>query len=297
MMTPPRQCRPLNISFTGKKLLIFFCLVVAAASGSPAGASDSRDLVRFGSDLMIEEGMEVRNAVVIAGDVVVDGRVDQDVVAIGGSVILTDKASVGRNVVAVSGSIERGTGAEVGGNMTEVNIPGLYSLVNAFSGGNWTGPFIFFAVWPIISFIGFLALALLIAVIFPGSLAAVSGSIEINPIKSAVAGFVGMLLIIPLGVLLAVSIIGLVLIPVEIILVSTAFLFGYVAAAAAIGRKLYAAMKRPRTLPFWETLFGMVFLGVIGLIPVLGWLINSLAAIFGFGGIWLAVVRKRRAAV
>jgi hypothetical protein len=274
---------------SGSKLLIILLFAAFVIAFGGIAQAQSQDLVKFGSDLMIEAGMNVRNAVVIAGDITVDGRVEQDVVAIGGSIILTNRAVVGRNVVAISGSIERSTGADVGGNLTEVNIPGLYTLVSAFSGGNWTGPFLFFALWPMVSFIGLLALAILITSFFPGPIETVSNRVEENPIRSGIVGTVGMLLIVPLGILLAISIIGLVLIPVEIFAVSIGFLLGYVAVARLIGRKLYRSLKRPPSVALWETFWGAILLGLIGLIPVVGWLVNALAALLGFGGVWAAI--------
>ena len=282
------QNRLLKAMPGGRLLFVLLLAVCMIAFGGTARA-DNQDLVKFGSDLMIEAGMNVRNAVVIAGDVTVDGRVEQDVVAIGGSIILTNRAVVGRNVVAISGSIERSVGAEVGGNLTEVNIPGLYTLVSAFSGGNWTGPFLFFALWPMVSFVGLLALAILITAFFPESIETVSARVDERPIKSGIVGAVGMLLIVPLAILLAISIIGLVLIPVEIFAVSLGFLFGYVAVARLIGQKLYRSLKRPPSVALWETFWGAILLGLIGLIPVLGWLVNALAAILGFGGVWAAL--------
>jgi hypothetical protein len=272
---------------------VLLSLVLLLPVFCPNAHAAIRDLVRFGSDLLIEEDMSVRDAVVIAGDVTVDGVVDRDVVAIGGSIILTENAFVGRNVVAISGKIERSPGANVGGTLTEANIPGLYTLIHTFSGGDWSGPFLIFSVWPLISFLGFLTLALLIAAFFPGTMEAASATIEEHPIGSVFAGFAGMLLIIPLGILLAISIIGLVLIPVEIIIVSTALLFGYVAIAQLIGKKIIMSMKRARTAPIWETLSGMAVLGIIGFIPILGWFLNSLAILFGFGGIWIAILSRR----
>ncbi len=272
-------------------LILFFLL--ASAFLPLAGCAGEQDIVKFGTDLMIEGDEGIRDAVVIAGDIIVDGSVERDVIAIGGSVTLTNKAVVGRNVIAVSGQIQRGTGAEVGGNITEVNIPGLYTLVNAFSGGDWTGPFLFFAAWSIVSFIGLLALALLISVFFPGTIDTVSSALHDQSVRSAVVGIIGMLLLIPVGVLLAISVIGIVLIPVEVIFVSISFLFGYVAAARLIGMRLLKAIRRPPATPVWETLWGTILLALVGFIPVLGWLINALAVIFGFGGVLNALLQRQ----
>ena len=272
------------------KILVILIIFVLSCGYAQAR---SRDILKVGSDLMIEEGMNIRDAVVIMGDVTVDGTVERDVVVIGGSIILTNKAFVGRNVVAISGMIERSEEAEVGGDLTEVNIPGLYTLVSLFSNDNRSGSFFGFSVWPIICFLGYLTLALLITTLFPGSTQAISDKIAAGPIKSGLSGLLAMLLIVPLAILLAISIIGLLLIPVEMTAVSTALLIGYIAAAQLIGKKMTAALKRPQATPLWGTFWGVIILGGISLIPFLGWAINALAAIVGFGGTWLSLMSTR----
>ena len=275
-------------------LVLFLMIAPLLLPSAPSRAEELQDILKFGTDLMVEGDRGIRDAVVIAGDIIVDGRVERDVVAIGGSITLTNRAVVGRNVISISGVIQRGTGAEVGGNITEVNIPGLYSLVNAFSGGDWTGPFLFFAAWSIISFIGLLALALLISVFFPGTIEIISSAVEEGPIRSAALGVIGMLLLIPLGILLAISIIGIVLIPVEVIFASVAFLLGYVATARLIGVRLFAVLKRPPTIPVWETFWGTILLALVGFVPVLGWVINALAVVLGFGAVLAALLHRQR---
>jgi len=52
---------------------VLLSLVLLLPVFCPNAHAAIRDLVRFGSDLLIEEDMSVRDAVVIAGDVTVDG--------------------------------------------------------------------------------------------------------------------------------------------------------------------------------------------------------------------------------
>ncbi|MDD2671803.1 MAG: hypothetical protein PHG91_08795 [Syntrophales bacterium] len=264
----------------GRVLLAIIFLVFISSSAS----AESRDIVKFGSDLMIEEGMNIRDAVVFAGDITVDGPVERDVTAIGGSVVLTNRAVVGRNVVSIGGAIEGSEEAAVNGNLTEVNLPGLYTLITTFSGGDWTGPFLLLGIWSLLTFAGFIVLAVIFAAIFPGLIRSLSDKIEARPIGSFLSGLGASLLIVPLGILLAITIVGLLLIPVEIFLVSAGFLLGYIGTARLIGKRLSAAVRKTEPPIVWETFWGVIALGMIGLIPVLGWAVNFLAALFGFGG-------------
>ena len=292
---PYRSFRLSDIPF---KRLILSALIVAllVLSGGLAQAM-TRDVVRFGSDFMVDEGMSVRDVVVIMGDITVDGPVDRDVIVIGGSVVLTNKATVGRNVIAISGTVDQSDDAEVDGEVSEINIPGLYALISLFSGDQGTGPFLWFAVWPLICFASFLVLAMLVTALFPESTRHIADRIALHPVKSGFTGIIALLMIVPVGILLAISIIGLVLIPVEMTVVSAALLIGYVAAAKLVGARLVALLKRPPTTQLWETFWGIIALGLIGLIPVAGWLLNALVLVIGFGGAWLALLKTRHPAV
>ncbi len=276
------------------RLALLTAMVVVAILWGGCAQAWNHDIVRFGSDVMVEEGMQVRDVVVFMGDITVDGPVERDVVVIGGSIVLTNRASVGRNVVAISGVVEQSEDAEVGGDISEINIPGLYTLFNLFSEGRGPGPFPWLAVWPIICFASFLTLALLVVAFFPDATQHIADRITANPVKSGVTGLIALLMIVPIGVLLAISIIGLVLIPVEMIVVSAGLMIGYVAVAKWVGGRLTALLKRPPSTSLGDTFWGMIALGLVGLIPFIGWLVEALALVVGFGGVWLALLKARR---
>ena len=252
--------------------------------GAAAGA-ETRDLVKFGGDVAIEEGMKVRDAVAIGGDVTVDGAVERNVVAVAGSVSLGPSATVGGNVVSIGGAIEKEEGAQVGGNLVEVPLPGVSSVVASLFQGNWPGFFWAFRLFSIIAAIGFMALALLIVSLIPRPVGLISATIEEKTAKVIGWGLLGMVLIMPLAILLAISIVGIVLIPLEMIFVVGATLIGYIAVAQLIGKRITAALRKPNQPIFWETLWGLIVLSLIGLVPLFGWLIKSVAGLLGLGGV------------
>jgi hypothetical protein len=45
---------------------------------------------------------------------------------------------------------------------------------------------------------------------------------------------------------------------------------------------------------FWETLWGLIALWVIGWVPVLGGLIKSVAGLLGLGGVIFSLLRLRK---
>jgi hypothetical protein len=271
-------------------------LVVGLVLGSwSLAAADGRTLVRFGSDLVVEQGMRVRDAVAIGGQVTVNGIVEHDAVAVGGSVILGPNAVVGRSVVSVGGTIEQAEGAAVHGDLVEVNIPGLASLVTSLSRNGWQGLRWAFGIISLIAFIGFLALAMMIVAILPKPVALVSTAVEAHLLKSALWGLLVVVLVVPSAVFLAISVVGIVLIPVEIVLVVCAILVGYVAVARLVGRKISIAFRKPDQPMIWETFWGLIILWVIGWVPILGWGIKSVAALLGLGGVMAALLHAGKA--
>ena len=278
-----------------KNWFVLFLAVGLVLAFRPPARAERRTIVKFGSDLVVEEGMRVRDAVAIGGRVTVDGVVEHDVVAVGGSVLLGSKAAVGRNVVSVGGTIEKAEGAEVRGDLIEVTMPGVANLLTSISRDAWQGLRWAFGILYFLAFVGFLALALLIVAILPKSVGLISAAVENSTLKAALCGLLGVVLIVPLAVFLAISVVGIVLIPLEIFLVVCTFLIGYIAVAQVIGKKITAALRKPDQPMLWETFWGLIILWVIGWVPVLGWIAKALAALLGLGGVIASLLSVGRA--
>jgi len=268
------------------KRIILGCLAVHLLGTGLLFAQERRHIVKVGTNVTIASGESVRDAVVVGGNLVVSGRVEHDAVAVGGSITIMPNAFVGHNAVSVGGTVVQDRAATVNGEVVEVAAPGISSLLKSGFVRAW-------AAAKILSFIGLLALALLIAVLLPKQIEVISHIIEQDTLSVILWSILGMILIFPLTVLLAVSVIGLLFIPLEIALIVFMFLIGYVAVARFVGTKISAAFNRPRIPLVWNTLIGIVILGLVGLIPFIGWLIVSLALLLGYGGVITAVVRSR----
>lgn len=99
---------------------------------------------------------------------------------------------------------------------------------------------------------------------------------------------------------LAVSIIGIPLIPVVILLAPLALLIGYLTAAFSVGR-LSLGLAKVRLGDGWTGAFaamatGVVLLAVIRLIPIFGWVVLVLAILVGLGAWFAYFLRPRPAA-
>ena len=261
---------------------------VAAFFAVPVFAK-GHDIVKF-ANIEIPEGMTASDVVAIGGNITVSGRAEGNVVAVGGSVILKGRAYIGGEVVIIGGSLTKDPYAEVAGKITEINVPHFIPLFGSFMKGTWI------AVWATISvmaLLGFLGIAILLVALVPEHMAATVTALEKAFVNMLVRGILGIILIVPIAVLLAISIVGIILIPLEILLVALAFVIGYIAAAILIGRSILIALKKT-PVPFIDAILGIFVLFLIGFVPIVGPLIKIVLLTAGFGAVLMTRFGKKR---
>lgn len=274
-----------------------------AAEKGPA----SRDRERVGGDVVIEAGEAARDVNAVGGSVTLrSGAEAREVVAVGGSVTLEAGASV-RQAVAVGGDVRVGPGAsvekdavsiggrvqvdpsgDVGGQQTAISIPGVSGLIAKLThrvseerSPAWSlaGALARYAVY--------LALGLLLMLLFQRRVEAVAASMEADPVKALLAGLLGLVAQPFLAILLVVTVIGIPLVLVQILGVLVAGVFGFTALAWWLGRRL--PMRLSRGAMVLQLALGMAIVFVATQIPVLGWLAWIAAVLVTFG----AVLRTR----
>ncbi|MEK7828097.1 MAG: hypothetical protein AAB299_10295 [Thermodesulfobacteriota bacterium] len=263
-------------------LLLIFGLLLGPAA---AIASMDTSIFKIGSDVTIEKGQKIRNVVAIGGQITVSGAVEKSVVAIGGSVVLTKTAVVKGNVVSLGGVIVIARDAEVGGDLTEINSSNLYETLTTALSSEWEGWSWIFAVISLSIFLVILVLALLIAALLPKPVRIVSEAIHENTFKVILCGILGLVLIAPLALLLTISVVGIALIPLEVIVVVCSVLLGFIAVGRIIGGKVLRLFKRPNPGIVRETFWGLLILWLIGWIPYIGWMVKAIAIVIGLGAV------------
>lgn len=266
----------------------FVVLVILLAGIVPAQAADS--IVRVRGNVVVPAGTSVDFAVALGGDVLVDGSVGENAVALGGSVLLGPGAVVRGDVVSVGGTVTRQAGARVDGQTTVVDwsrvVPSFMPSFMPFACGWWHWrPWEPPAVPGVIPLLGFLALALLTAALAPRTVDLLSSAIEQGPAGTFFWGLLGSVSIIPVAFMLLISIIGIVLIPLEILAAGIAFFLGYVGAARLVGMKILAAARLEGRPMILETLLGMAALWLVSQAPFIGWLVMVVAMIMGLGAV------------
>jgi hypothetical protein len=258
-------------------MLITASMLVAAAPAFAGG----QDIIKINSDIDIAREMTVNDIVAIGGNVTVAGRVKNNIVVIGGSVTLKPGSSVGGEVVLVGGDIMRDSSATIGGKVTQVYMPHFIPSITSFLKSKWV------ALWATISLlalIGFLGLALLLSALIPDHMGTAVNALERSFAAMLAWGVVWLILIIPIAVMLAISIVGILLIPLEILLVVLAMILGYIAAAIFIGKNVLLSLRKV-SLPFVDAILGILILFMIGFVPLVGPIVKALFLIAGFGAV------------
>ncbi|MCX5842484.1 MAG: polymer-forming cytoskeletal protein [Deltaproteobacteria bacterium] len=259
---------------------LLLCLVTTVGA-------ESSNVVKIGSDVTIEEGTKVHNVLAIGGQVTVEGVVENNIVALGGSVVLTRTAVVRGNVFALGGIIVRGRGAEVHGNVTEINADDISAAIANALSEEWEGWSWIFAIVSVAIFLGVLLLTVITVFLIPKPVRLIASAVREKPFKVTVWGLAGLVVVVPLAVLLAVSVVGIVLIPLEIALVLCAVLIGFISVSQLVGQKIFVILKRQDQSLMRETIWGLIILWLIGWIPYVGWMVKVCAIVLGLGGVLL----------
>jgi len=264
-------------------IVIWFLLILLFGPAALGSAAEEKSIIKIGSDVVIEEGRKVRNVVTIGGQITVSGNVDNHIVAVGGSVVLTKTASVGGNIVSLGGVIVTARDSQVGGNLMEINSSNLYDILSTAMSTEWEGWSWIFAVISLSFFFVIMVVALLIVALLPKPVRVIADEIRENTFKVVLCGLLALVLIVPLALLLTISVVGIALIPLEVILVVCSILLGFIAVGQLIGRKVCRILKRPNPGMIRETFWGLIVLWLIGWLPYIGWMVKAVAIVIGLG--------------
>jgi hypothetical protein len=265
-----------------KKISIFIIICLALFLASSAFARE-RDIIRMNTDIDVPQNMVVNDVVAIGGNISVSGRVENNVVAVGGSVTLKAGSYVGGEVVVVGGEIFKDQAATVGEKVTQIYMPRFIPSVVEFLQGKWI---VLWATISILALLGFLGIAILFAALIPEHIGAIVKIMERSFMIMFLWGLLWSILIVPITVLLAISIVGIILIPVVILLIAIALIIGYIASAVFVGKKILSSFKKIR-LPFINVIVGILILSAIGFVPIIGPVVKIIFLMAGFGAVLL----------
>ncbi|HSM13294.1 MAG TPA: hypothetical protein VLA66_04440 [Thermoanaerobaculia bacterium] len=248
------------------------------------------------------DGVVLEDAVAVGGSVRVSGRVEGQAVAVGGSVGVADGAEVGDDAVAIGGAVEVEEGGHTGGQRTSI---GIGSALFGGWGDGWNFPFdVFGDVGELVAAIfrtGVLALlGVLVLLVARGAVDNGVRRMTEEPWKAVFAGLLVQLFFLPILIVvtfvLAVSVIGiplLVLVPVALLALVIAALFGFVAVGRVVGDWAEQRFGARFSSDILSVVVGIVLIQAISLVgravslPGVGWL-----AIVGFSIVALGFFMK-----
>lgn len=275
-----------------KGLLFLFAFMLLFSSAIPAGA-ENNNIVKIGGDVTVAKGDTVKNVVAVGGQITVGGTVTGHVMSIGGSIVLTKTALVEGNAISVGGVIVMAKDARVYGSLKEINASDLSQSLASVLNEDWEGWSWVFAVLSLLVFIGILLIALLLVALIPKPVCIVAGAIKDAPFRAFFWGLVVLVSVVPLAILLTISVLGIVLIPLEVAIVVCSAFLGFIAAAQLTGEKFFALLKRRDQSVITDIFWGLTVLWLVGWIPHIGWMIKVIAVVLGLGGVLVSCQRAR----
>ena len=255
-------------------------IVVFGQSVTVGPDETAKDVVIFGGTANIQ-GRTTGDVVVIGGSATISGEVGKDLVVVGGSAKLMDSAEVMGDVVAVGGGIDRVGSPIIHGSTKSGpwHWSGWYSNFNfrpRFDGGGaWA------VIW--ITFLGWLIFSVL-----PNHVKVTSAALQADPAKAAIFGLLGYIAFVPLVIMFAITLIGIPLIPVLVLALVAARVLGQVALGVLAGEWLGPKLNL-QTTPVTSLLLGLVALGLLTMVPFVGFLASMFYGLVGLG----AVLRTR----
>lgn len=229
--------------------------------------------------------------VAIMGDVYVDAEVGHDVVAMMGNVKLGPNAVVHGELVSVGGAITRDPAAVVHGPQQQI------SFGQHFGRLEWLKPWFEHALlygrplafdsslgWAWWLAAGFLALYVVLALMFDHGMQRCVTTLEEKPAQTVLASVLAVLFTPVLIMILAVTVVGIPIVPFLLLGLFCAGLFGKAAVLATIGRRI---TRFTGIVPFshiaFATLIGGLIVLLLYVVPVFGFIVFNLIGVLGLG--------------
>jgi uncharacterized RDD family membrane protein YckC len=288
----------------------------SVAPGEPA-AYDSeqhptftvgRAIVRVGRDYTLRAGETVGEVWEVLGTTTLSGRVDRDVSAILGNVRLTNTAVIGRDLVVVGGSATVEAGAVVdgslvivGGTLTAppefspkgeqvvVGTAALGEAIKAFvpwltRGLLWARPIVpdLGWVWMVAGafFLAYLATNML----FNGPVRLATAATLERPLTTFLLGLLVLIVSVPVLVVLAVTVVGIAVVPFFLCALLFIGLVGKAGVLRAIGASLVRQSSPESQLQSLRSfLLGSAAVTIVYMIPVLGAATWAVTGALGLG--------------
>jgi len=257
---------------TVRHVAVAVALIAAAALAPGAALASDRDSGRttIFTDLRVPRG----NVNVVFGDASVAGVVKGDCNSIFGTCTVEDGGRVEGRVQSVTNDVAR--------TLAPLALAGdLRSPAFGAPDGRLVGKLMSSAI------------VLLVFLLFPLRMRVALDRVERHPGLSAATGAIAAVALVPVGLLLLVSVVGIPLIPLEIAAAIAFVWIGKGAIGLLVGRRLYELLMPAATpSPLGALVLGLVVVSAAEIAPIVGWAVTALVWLVGFGCALLAFVRS-----
>jgi hypothetical protein len=268
-------------------ILAFIATICLIFAGNALAQTDininNTNLIRFGGNVTVPANQVVENAHAFGGNVTIspNARVLDTAIALGGDVILKAGSRVDGDAYSIGGKIVQEPGSTIGGERATFND--RHGMMSGSYGKHSFFPWYFFnAMFRISAAVVAAILGLIILQTSPQFLPDLAAKLRQYPGLTALWGIGAIFSIIFVSVFLAITLIGIPLIPLISLSTIVASLIGSLGVALFVGQLIKNDGTRS-ILP--QFLVGLAILTVLSLIPFLGGLVVSVVNLFGLGAI------------
>jgi len=301
------------------RLWLALAVAVAALTAQPHAQSLEIHLdewnspaVRIGQNFELKADQAVRQALVIGGDAIIEGHVDRDVVVIlgkaqlastavidgsfvviGGTASVTEGAKVSRDLLVVGG-IDAPSGFNPGGEHVVVGTAGLGRSLSGIVPWLTNGLLLGRPIVPSLPWVWavagvFFLINLLFNTVFDAPVRATAVTLCTTPFSAFVTGLLVLLLIGPICVLLAVSVIGIAVIPFVLCAMLLGAIFGRIGVVRWLGTSVSGEEEPGNRLHALRSfVIGSAIVCVAYMIPILGFVTWIIVGLLGLGAATLA---------
>jgi hypothetical protein len=275
-------------------LIVTICLLFAGNTLAQTDINiNNTNLLRFGGSVTVPENQIVENAHAFGGNVTVspNARVTDTAMAFGGDVILKPGARVDGDAYSFGGKIIQEPGAIITGEKATFSDSPQERLRqrHGMMYGSYARPsfllnYFFSAVFRVCAAIVAGILGLIILQNAPRFLPHLATQLQQAPGAAALWGIGAIIAVVFATVFLAITLIGIPLIPLLSLTVVITSLVGSLAVALSVGQSIIRNEKGSLQQQF---LVGLAILTVLTVIPFLGGLVVFFINLFGLGVILL----------
>jgi len=238
------------------------------------------DRVGFGQTVRVGPGETVNDVASFGGPAVIEGHVLGDVAAFGGPIDIRPGAIVEGDAQSFGGMVYVADEAELRGD--RINFAGSRPFTPIEEQEAEHQPSFLRRVYNKLVFLLSLAGAgVLVVGLFPTRVAKVAEDIGEHPVRAAVVGTLGSIVVTVVGLLFAFTIIGIPLSFALFAMLGIGWLLGFVSLCQAVGDRLPFEQKpHGRWLAF---LVGVLLVSFVGALPFVGWLAVLGISVIGIG--------------